>query len=177
MKYFNRERYLALQKSQDDAMDAADAEWHVAAEDYEAQLKVIRPQLPDSVLQFLDGYYLHDARVLSIGLQGDSFVVSLQLDVPPHDLLTIAYKLAGSPEVTKEAFPWVSNANVADWLYDELELIHDDQGKHFVHSILLSSGWQVKVPFRDMQTTTAYPFLPHPRVVTPGGQMPAPQSA
>jgi hypothetical protein len=167
MRYFTRDRYLAMQKPQDDSMDAADADWDVAVDAYETQLQAIRPEMPDSVRQLLDGFYLHDARVLSMGQRGDSFVISVQLDVPPNDLLTIAYKLVGQAAVKKEGFPWVKDAYAANWLYDEVELIHDGQGKHFVHSILLSNGWEIELPFGEVQTTTAFPLLPHPPSLTP----------
>jgi hypothetical protein len=38
MKYFTRQRYLALQERGEDAMDAADAAWGEAVERYEAHL-------------------------------------------------------------------------------------------------------------------------------------------
>ncbi|HYT92250.1 MAG TPA: DUF4085 family protein, partial [Gemmataceae bacterium] len=102
MNYFTRERYLALQNFDDDAMSAADADWESAVERYESYLQSIRPQLPESVRQLLDGFYLHDARVLSMGQRGETFVISLQLDPPPHELLTLTYTLAGQPEVKQE---------------------------------------------------------------------------
>ena len=68
-------------------MDAADTAWEEAVERYEAYLQTIRPDLPASVRQLLDGFYLHDANVLSMGRQGNTFIIVLQLDVPPHDLL------------------------------------------------------------------------------------------
>jgi hypothetical protein len=178
MKYFTRDRYLAMQNEQDEAMDAADADWEAAAGAYDAQLQTIRPAMPESGRQLLDGFYLHDARVLSMGQRGDSFVISLQLNVPPNDLLTITYRLAGPVDVKKDVFSWVKNAYVADWLYDEVELIQEGEKKHFVHSILLSSGWEIELPFTDVQTTTAFPLLPHPRsATTDGPPMPVPQSA
>jgi hypothetical protein len=60
MNYFTRERYLALQE-RGDAMDAADAAWAEAVAGYEAYLQTIRPELPESVRELLDGFYLHDA--------------------------------------------------------------------------------------------------------------------
>jgi hypothetical protein len=178
MRYFTRDRYLALQNFQEEAMDAADADWEAAVAAYEAYLQTIRPEMSETVRQLLDGFYLHDARVLSMGQRGDSFVISLQLDVPPNDLLTITYTLAGPPEVNKETFPWVTDAYTVDWLYEEVELIHQGDRKHFVHSILFSNGWEIRLPFRDVQTTTAFPLLPHPRYVKTGEPpMPATQSA
>jgi hypothetical protein len=159
-------------------MDAVDADWEVAATAYDAYLQTIRPEMPEAVRQLLDGFYLHDACVLSMGQRGDSFVISLQLDVPPNELLTITYTLAGSPEVNKVPFPWVKNPDSADWLYEEVELLHEGGQKHFVHSILFSNGWEIRLPFRDVHTTTAFPLLPHSRSVKRGEPpLPATQSA
>ena len=50
-----------------------------------------------------------------------------------------------------------------DWLYEEIEWVCEGGRKHFVHSILFSNGWEVRLPFQDVQTATAFPMLPHPR--------------
>src|SRR5947209_5293713 len=69
MKYFTPARHLALQDfSSDEAMDAAYEAWEAEVERYEAYLQTIRVDLPAEVLRLLEGYYLHDARVLSMGL-------------------------------------------------------------------------------------------------------------
>jgi hypothetical protein len=93
MNYFTRARYLALQNLREDEMDAAAADWDAAVAAYGAQFQALRPQMPASVRQLRDDF--HDARVLSIGQRGDTLIVSLRLDVPPNDLLTISYTLAG----------------------------------------------------------------------------------
>ena len=178
MKYFTRERYLALQNSEKAAIDAADADWENAVERYEAYLQTLRPHMPASVQLLLDGFYLHDARVLSIGQQQDTFVISLQLDVPPNDLLSVTYVLADTLEVKKETFPWVKEAYPVDWLYEELEWVCEGDRKHFVHSILFSNGWEIRLPFREVQTVIASPMLPHPRSAkTVEAAMGTPQSA
>jgi len=176
MNYFTRERYLALQE-RGDAMDAADAAWAEAVARYEAYLQTIRPEMPESVRELLDGFYLHDARVLSMGRRGDTFVISLQLDVPPNELLTITYNLAGPPEIRQDLFPWATPTATPAWLYEEIELVRARERSHFIHSILFSNGWEVRLPFREVQVSTAYPTFPHPRTPQPVSQAPAPQSA
>jgi hypothetical protein len=113
-----------------------------------------------------------------MGQRGDSFVISLQLDVPPNDLLTITYTLVGPPQVQQETFPWVTNASPVDWLYEEVEQVPARDRKHFAHSILFSNGWEIRLPFREVHTTTVFPLLPHPRTLKKGEPpMPASQSA
>jgi hypothetical protein len=163
MNYFTRERYLALQERGDVAMDAADAAWAEAVARYDAYLQTIRPEMPEAVRELLDGFYLHDARVLSMGRRGETFVISLQLDVPPNELLTITYRLAGTPEIKQELFPWSSADAAPAWLYEEIECIREGHQSHFVHSILFSNGWEVRLPFREVHLATAYPTFPYPR--------------
>jgi hypothetical protein len=167
MNYFTRERYLALQQRGDDAMDAADAVWADAVERYDAYVQTIRPEMPESVRELIDGFYLHDARVLSMGRRGDIFVISLQLDVPPNELLTITYTLADAPVIQQELLPWATAGAAPAWLYEELELICQGERSHFVHSILFSNGWEVRLPFRDVHLATAYPTFPYPRTLKP----------
>ena len=178
MKYFTRDRYLGLQTSNDDAMDAADAAWQAAVAAYDTRLQGLRAILPEGVLGLLEDYYFPGARVLSLGQRGEFFVVTLQLDVPPHDLLTITYALSGPPAVKRDNFAWVTKGHAMSWLCDEIEMVGDETRPHFVHSILLSSGWEIDVPFHSVQTTTATAILPHPRSVGMGEPpVPAPQSA
>jgi hypothetical protein len=177
MNYFTRERYLALQDRGDDALDAADAAWAEAVARYDASLQTIRPEMPESVRELLDGFYLHDARVLSMGRRGETFVISLQLDVPPNELLTITYSLAGAPEIKQELFPWATAAAAPEWLYEEIELVREGNQSHFVHSILFNNGWEVRLPFREVHLATAYPTFPYPRTPKSVTQPPTPQSA
>jgi hypothetical protein len=106
----------------------------------------------------LGGHYLHDARVLSLAQQGERFRVTLQLETPQLDLLTITYTLASSPSVRQEAFAWRPGAAPL-WLYDELE----GRSGHLVHSVLLSNGWEVTLHFRDVKVEEAQALLPAPR--------------
>ena len=171
MKYFTK-KLLERYGAPDDAVArAADADWEAAVDRYDAYLQTIRPDLPESVRQLLDGFHLHDARVLSMGQRGETFVITLQLDVPPNELLTIAYTLAGSPEVKKEPFPDAEGLSPLAWLYEEIEQVQEEGRKHFVHSILFSNGWEARLPFHDVHMATAYPVFPHPRA---GKQVVAP---
>jgi hypothetical protein len=174
MNYFTRERYLAQQLSDAAAMDAADAAWEQAVARYDAYLQTIRPDLPECTRQLLDGFDRHDARVLSMGQRGDTFLISMQLDVPPNELLTITYTLAGPPEMKTEKFPGGEGSAPPRWLYDEIELVQQGDRKHCIHSIVFSNGWETHIPFRDVQMATAIPMFPHPRS---GGHLAEPASA
>jgi hypothetical protein len=77
MKYFTPELYIRLQDREPKAMDAADAAWTDASKRYDGYLQTILPELSSTVRQLLEGYYLHDAEILSVGRKGDAFVILL----------------------------------------------------------------------------------------------------
>src|SRR5206468_4056134 len=102
MKYFTPEKYVALQNFDAAAMDAADAAWDDGVARYETYLQSVQAELPEAVRKILDGFYLHDADVLSMGRQGETFTIVLQLDPPPRELLTLNYLLDGEPIVRRD---------------------------------------------------------------------------
>jgi hypothetical protein len=158
MKYFTPERYLALQDfSSEESMDTAEAAWDEQAERYDAYLDTIKPTLPENVRRLLEGYYLHDASVLSMARREDRFDITLQLDVPPQELLTISYALAGEPALDEKAFTLPGSRRPL-WLYEELEAV----GSGYRHSILFSNGWTLDIPFRDVSLTTGAAVFPVP---------------
>lgn len=164
MKYFTPERYLALQDfSSAAAMNAADTDWEEAVAQYDAYLHSVLPSAPASVRQLVEGFFLHDADVLSMGRQGQELVVVLQLDPPPNDLLTIVYTLAGEPTINRAAFAAEHDSGRAEWMHEELEVIDPGEPGQFRHSILLSNGWEIRVPFQAVQLKTAQPVLPSQR--------------
>jgi hypothetical protein len=162
MKFFTRERYLALQSAGEVAARAADADWEQAVEQYDAYLQTLRPGLTEAVRQLLDGFYLHDARVLSMGQRGDRFTVSLQLDVPPQELLTIAGWTGPTPTGRALCGCRAHLPTCRWWLYEEFRRA-ETPDQHLIHAIMLSNSWELDLPFRDVHLATAYPMLPRPR--------------
>ncbi len=160
MNYFTPERYHALQNFDEAAMNAADADWEEAAERYNAYLDTILPELPEPVRQLLQGFYLHDANVLSMGQREDVFVIVLQLDVPPHDLLTITYTLAEPPLILQGVLPPEDCSPQPGWMHEELEMVCNGTDKTYLHSVLLSNGWELRLAFREVKMATAYPYYP-----------------
>jgi hypothetical protein len=164
MKYFTPQRYVALQDfSSDAAMDAADAAWEQAVEQYDAYYRSVDNALPAKYRRLQETYYLHDAVILFLGQQGDRFVIALQLDPPPQQILQLSYELAGEPRIYRDVLPSIyCDRRSASWQYDEVELVSQDP-LVCVHSILLSNGWEVQLPFRVLQIEEAQALLPAPR--------------
>jgi hypothetical protein len=72
------------------------------------QLEAITDRLPTSLRCLWNDFYLHDAEVLAMGRQGETFVIVLRLDVPPRELLILNYQLVEEPIINPEALPRVS---------------------------------------------------------------------
>jgi hypothetical protein len=161
MNYFTPQRYVALQDfSSDAAMNAADATWEAAADRYRAYYRDIEGKLPPGFKKMQDAYYLHDAIIPEMGQQDGAFLMVLRLDTPPHDLLFFQYELAGVPVVTKDVLPAEHcGQGPIEWMYDEVELTSDNP-LVCTHSILLSNGWEVRIPFRDVRVQQAEPWFP-----------------
>jgi hypothetical protein len=168
MKYFTPER-IARYGSEDPATwHAAEEEWEAAGDRYVAYLDTVRPEFPPGLRKIDDSYYLHDAVIRGIGQEGHSFVIVLQLDTPPHSLLTFTYDLVDEPVIDREALPtdFRSTGAVIDWQYDEIERVPSDPAT-WRQSILLSNGWEVRLHFRDVKVLEAQALLPAPRMAVP----------
>ncbi|HZV06990.1 MAG TPA: hypothetical protein VE999_18045 [Gemmataceae bacterium] len=175
MKYFTPSLYARLQDHAPDAMDAADAAWEDAAERYDNYLQTVLPDLPPSARQLLEDYYLHDAEVLSAVCQNDTFVIVLQLDAPPNDLLYITYTLTAEPLIDRSALPAEYCSPRMTWQYEELEVCGSGDVRHYRHSILFSNGWEIQVPFRDVRLAAVRPIYPYPRTAVCSSMTNTPQ--
>jgi hypothetical protein len=165
VKYFTPE-LITRGRSQDDViLDQVERLWDEAGERYRLYYQTIETRLPAGLRQMQDDYYLHDADVLGIGRQRDSFVIMLRLDAPPRDLLLLTYDLAGEPVLDQEALPpLVRGKGRVEWLYDEVEWVGSD-AVCCRHCILLSNGWEVQLPLGDVQVSQLQPLFPWPQRV------------
>src|SRR5262249_50227072 len=157
MKYFTPELHQRLQDFHDDeAMDAADEAWDKARMSYRRYYRRIRKGLPIGLQKLLEDHVLHDGDVLGMGGRGKTFVLVLRLPRPPRQLLVAQYRLARPAVIDEEAFASKA-AGPAQWLYDEVNT-EDDV---IVHSVLLSNGWEIRLPLTDVkvvQSDALYPL-------------------
>lgn len=161
MNYFTPELFLRCQDPDPAAMDAADAAWEAAEARYEEHLQELGPALAPVSDPFA-GILLHDAQVWGITRQGDSWTMILRTDIPPHRVVTLTYALTGEPYVDRTALPPGWRSGVMQFLYDEFDLIQDGDALHYLHSILFSNGWEIRVPFQHVTVTRAEPVYPEP---------------
>jgi hypothetical protein len=163
MKYFTPECYVALQDfSSDEVMDAADAVWEEAVNQYDAYYRSVEASLPPEYLRLQESYYLHDALVLYMGQQGNRFVIALRLDPPPQQILQLSYELAEEPIINREALPAAHRSTGAvDWMHDEVEVV-SQAPLVCVHAILFGNGWEVQLPFRALRVEEVQALIPAP---------------
>ena len=100
--------------------------------------------------------------------RGASFIITLQLDTPPHSLVTLTFDLVEEPLIAKSVFPaeLCSSGRVTEWLYDEWQKLAGNPPT-WAMSILLSNGWEVYLHFRDVEVVEAEALLPPPQVGSP----------
>src|SRR5436190_19814964 len=105
MKHFTRD-LIEMGQSKDHAiLNRQEELWDQACERYFALLDALKSEMPAGLRQMIDGYYLHDAVVQGMGQQGRTFLIVLQLDTPPHSLLTFRYDLTEEPVIDRAALP------------------------------------------------------------------------
>ncbi len=163
MKYFTPDLIARGQSDDSRVLNEVEALWDERCEHYNAHLESIRDELCPGLRHIEDNYYLHDAKVRGMGCRDGMFVVVLQLDTPPHSLLTFAYELVEPPRIDPQCFPEAarSRGELVEWQYDEIEKAAGEPTT-WRQSILLSNGWEVAVHFRDVKVEEMHALLPAP---------------
>jgi hypothetical protein len=179
MKYFTPELIVAYGSEEPATWQDAEARWDAACAHYDTHLASIRDDFPPGLRSLEDNYRLHDAAIRVMGLRDGQFVIVLQLDTPPHSLVTLTYSLVDEPAIAEDVLPaeYRSTGAQVDWQYDEMEKVAG-QPPTWRQSIVLSNGWEVALHFRDVRVEEIQALLPAPRVGV--GSLPAaklPQSA
>jgi len=148
MKYMTPELLARYQSEDADTALQAYEQWEQAGERYRAELSVVRRQLPESAVELMDRFRLHDARVLWAGIGDGALAIVLLLDGEEGGL-QIEYDLAAPAAVTPH--PEIAEDCPVEWLYDEWGLTDGDGGGSFVHSILFTDGAELRLVFRNLR--------------------------
>jgi hypothetical protein len=176
MKYFTPELIHAYGSDDPAVWREAERRWDAACTVYAAHLDAIKPNFPPGLRRLEENFNLHDAVVQGLGQRDGKLLIVVQLDRPPQPLLILAYDLVGEPQIREDALHPEdrSSGSQVDWQHDEIE---QSSGSAWQHTILLSNGWEVRIPFRDVQVEEVAALLPIPRPAvtpTPMGAMPHP---
>lgn len=170
MNYFTPDLFVRMQSDDDDVLDAVDAEWEAARRRYRERLSIVRSKFPESVRRHIEKLSLHDAEVLSLARENGHFVCVLLLDAPRRQTVILTYTLAGDASIDKSAIPAGFCTPHVRWLYDEWDVAPRTR-KQFVHRILLSNGWELRLRFRNLQVVVAnavlQPERPNERMAEP----------
>lgn len=156
MKYFTPELVIRFGSLDDEVADAAQHEWEEALENYEKHLQQLRPDFP-APLQQLELLLLHDAKVLSIAQRQKQLIMVLHKEIPPRDLVILTYELESELLIVKEALPAQFRREVMEFMYDEIEVTHNNQHAVFCQSILFSNGWEIRLQFSNIEIVLAEP--------------------
>jgi hypothetical protein len=176
VKYFTPELFVRLQECPDGgAFTAVNAAWEQSAQQYWEHLQRLTPQLSPQLRRFVRWGSMHDARVLEIGTAPRRMTLVLLEDRAPR-LVSLTYSLVDAPVIDRTAFPREHHSVPTLWLYDEVErdsemLYHaklrvqnrasaltappaeDGWRPIFLHSILLSNGWEIRLRFHRLAAT------------------------
>jgi hypothetical protein len=171
MKYFTPDLLSRYGADEPAIYQPATEEWEQVCQRYSCYIDSVKGQMSPGLRHIEESYLLHDAKIRAMGKQGHSFVILVQLDNPPHSLVTFSFDLLDEPVISTAALPpeLRSTGPIVEWQYDELEL-ESRQPPTWSWSILLSNGWEVKLHFRDVQVQELQAMIPAPR----NGQIDAP---
>ena len=185
MKYYTPELLERFTSDDEPMALAAQDELEQRAEQYADHLKSISQKLPPRFRELQERFYLHDARVVWPFLPGfppdaapfhpemfwkmfeetrhqpsgrvPSLMIALQLDAPPRELVILHYRgvqLEGMPLSPRRHSRFPS----LEWQHDEVEVIPAEGTVEFLHSILFTEGFELKLQFADFDFATLKPM-------------------
>ena len=164
MKHLTAERLVRLQdRSSAARFQAALDDWETALATYRRHLQRIAPKLPGGLRRLISSVSCHDARVLAIGQgQRSAFSITLHPQSDPAHLLVLDYTAVEPPRKIM-ALPLEACSEPVAWLYDELDVVAKRKGQSaptFLHEILLSNGWEIRLHFSSVAIKRPAALLP-----------------
>jgi len=174
MKYFTPELYQKFNSFDVNEAERADEAWDRAEAAYKERIAEIRQRMPSQVVR-LSELCLHDALVVSRVEQaepvGESRIFNEPVrksrifnERPPfpfpclwtavaiisvtlgEEVISLIYSLSDHIKTREAPDGWRFSKLQEQWLYDEVDLLHDPKGP-FVHRILLSTGITLEISF------------------------------
>jgi hypothetical protein len=164
MQFFTPQLYLQCNSRDAAVAERANEEWETAIRAYKEQLGSIRERMPAQVVA-LSELCLHDAEVLKresiypstgpiffhdfpfpapVPLWSAVEVISVLLD---GEILSLVYNLWNQVRTREAPDTWTFSKAREDWLYDEISGEGEPRRMLYTHSILLSTGIVLEIPF------------------------------
>lgn len=152
MRYLTASLIARSRSENEDIAEAAAAEWEAACDNSSKHLESIRPKLSKGIRTLLSRCCLHDAKVLTITLEERLyFSLFLQVDPTPKEMIELKYRLAKRPRFIHHPSLENDGKPLQWWLYDEFDVIEQDDISLFTHSIVLTGGWELQLLFYDLK--------------------------
>lgn len=188
MNYFTPDLLERFGSEDDRIALAAQEELEQRSERYSHYLHDIQAKLPRRLREMQKRFYLHDARVMAgwfpwiaglllpvdpqpftfpilqgqpSGLGPDrsaSLWIALRLDTPPQQFLILHYRFVTVEETRIVRAPSQEYCPLLEWQYDEVEVTASKKGFEFLHSILFTNGFEMRVRFSDFDFATMRPL-------------------
>jgi hypothetical protein len=158
MKYFTPRIFIGLQSSDSDKADRAADDFEQAYARYGRRLYRIRRHFSRAVEQLALELQSHDAEILSLARQDGQLVAVLRRFGFSARIVILTYTLTREPRIDPSALPRRYSSIKPCWLYDEVDISKDKNEFH--HRILLSNGWEIELPFREVMIFEAEGILP-----------------
>lgn len=158
MKYFTFELLNRFRSEDEDVSALAHDEWEEALKRSRRREGRIKGALAEGAQRFVDEHVcLHDARLLNMGRQGDTFVMILEMEPPSRDLVILTFTVDGELRIADTPLVGKSGSDFVTWMYEEWDL---DRRQRCCFEVLLSNGWVVKLHFRDFQFLIVEQVMP-----------------
>jgi hypothetical protein len=172
MKYFTPALLNRFQSPDDDVFAASHDEWDRAIVRYNRRWEKIKRAFPEGVRRLdKERVGLHDARLVSMGQQGELFLFVLHPEPPAQSVVALTFTLDGPVTIDQAALPGWQATEYVVWLYEEFDL---DRQKRCLFEVLFSNGWSVKLRFRDFHYLIAQRLFPVPEAAAGTLASPAP---
>lgn len=158
MKFFTPELLNRVRSADEDVADAAHDDWELAIKRSNRRWRAIRSAVPERVRRFDETpICLHDAEVLGMGREGDTFVMLLETEPPSSKPVVLTFTLEEAPAIQTGSLTGARQGRPIYWLYEEWDL---DRRKRPTLEVLFGNGWVLKLVFRDFHYLVTEPFVP-----------------
>ncbi len=174
MQFFTPQLYQQFNSSDESEAERANEAWEKAILAYRQQLEALRDRMPSQVVA-LSELCLHDAEVLKreevVQASGPTFFHDFPFPFPiwsavevitvqvGGEAFSLFYNLWDRVQVREAPEGWRFSKLREHWLYDEVQARDERRGVMWTHSILLSTGAVLEVPFLSVVIHRAP--LPH----------------